>query len=581
MSRGQVKKAQDSRLSQEKGRQTKEPGGRIRVGLIWPGSYETGMSSLGFLTVYSLLNALPWVFAERIFAEKTFSEKTGSKHPGNKSLSLETKTFLSEFDLLAASLTLENDYWILLDILAKGQIKPERTARDREPLVFVGGVGVWANPWPLIPFADLFLLGEAEIQWPQIMEYYLDPFFAVATKEEKLKLLVEKIPGALAPSLWPVEVLNGEVALANPIRPARVCWPPLDQTPPRSPIITPNTEFGERRLVEISRGCPHGCRFCLAGSLYRPHRPWPLEQILGVLGQPQSLGEAVGLVSPAVADHPEIDTLLDVLKEQGRAVSVSSLRLSALTENLARRLLASGVKGLAVAPEAGTQRLRDVINKVISEEEILGACRLLAEAGLRKLKLYFMVGLPGETDEDLASLALLCQKIQKSVRAKSFAPKLVVSVANFCPKPQTPFESEPLLSEAELIRKAQVVKKSLAKVGGLELRLDPPLWSIVQSLLARGGAESGDLVRALWLEGGKIKPAYRKFKTQMEGKDKFTDQVLGKAWPSGKYKPWRVVEVAAGSAHWATEKERSQRAQTSSPCPVELGCGRCGACEKN
>jgi radical SAM superfamily enzyme YgiQ (UPF0313 family) len=281
-----------------------------------------------------------------------------------------------------------------------------------------------------------------------------------------------------------------------------------------------------------------------------------------------------------VADHPQIEELLDALKDRQQSVSVSSLRLSALTENLARRLLASGVKGLSVAPEAGTQRLREVINKVLSEEEILGACQLLARAGLKKLKLYFMLGLPGETDEDLLALAILSQKIQKSVRAKSFAPKLVVSVANFCPKPQTPFESAPLLSEAELIRRSLVIKKSLAQVGGLELRLDPPQWSIAQSLLARGGAESGDLVRALWATRGKVKPALKIFKAKTLEKLGDLDNIL-EPWPMEKYKPWRVVAVSAGAAYWDQENELAQEAKVSFPCPVDLRCGRCGACRKS
>ncbi|MDR1607436.1 MAG: hypothetical protein LBT38_03405, partial [Deltaproteobacteria bacterium] len=323
--RGQATKKPDNYLSLEKGLTIKEPGGRLRVGLIWPGPYVTGMTSLGFLSVYSLLNKNPRVFGERFFQPEIES----------KALSLETKTLLRDFDLLAASLTLENDYWILLDILAKGQINPERVKRDNEPLVIAGGVGVWSNPWPIIPFVDMALLGEAEIQWPTILDLFLAKDFARGSKPEKLKILAERIPGALVPSQWPEEVWLGHAPLERPISPAVVSWPPSELIPPCSPIITPKTEFGARRLVEISRGCPHGCRFCLAGSLYRPHRPWPLAKILAALGEPSETREQVGLVSPAVADHPQIEELLDALKDRQQSVSVSSLRLSALTENLA------------------------------------------------------------------------------------------------------------------------------------------------------------------------------------------------------------------------------------------------------
>jgi radical SAM superfamily enzyme YgiQ (UPF0313 family) len=508
-------------------------------------------------------------------------ERFFQTNPGQAALSLETGTSLAEFSLVAASLTLENDYWILLDILAKGRLNPERVERVGEPLVLVGGVGVWANPWPMIPFADLILLGEAELQWPQIIDFYLDPNFLAESKAGKLRILAAKIPGALVPSLWPEEVLKGEAPLLKPLRPALVAWPPEGFEPPRSPILTPNTEFGQRRLVEISRGCPHGCRFCLAGALYRPHRPWPVAKILAALASPGSSGEPVGLVSPAVADHPEIETLLGALKERGNPISVSSLRLSALTENLARRLLAGGVKGLAVAPEAGSQRLRDVINKSLNEGEILGACQLLAEAGLRKLKLYFMLGLPGETDEDLLAIAGLAQKIQKAIRRGSYAPKLALSVANFSPKSQTPFEAVPLLSEIELSRRGELVRKALAAVGGLELRVDPPLWSIAQSLLARGGVEAGELVRLMWAEGGRVKRFYRRFMAQRSDLGRERAEMLAEnPWPATKSRPWRVVAISAGAGFLAAEKELAQTGQLSPPCPPAGHCGRCGACEK-
>ncbi|MDR1083732.1 MAG: radical SAM protein [Deltaproteobacteria bacterium] len=558
-------------LEQERGTVYKEPGGRIRIGLIWPGPYETGQSSLGFLSVYSLINVQPRVYAERIFQPE----------PGQAPLSLETQSPLEAFDLLAASLTLENDYWIFLDILIKGRINPDRADRRGEPMVFAGGVGVWSNPWPVIPFLDLIMLGEAEIQWPQIVEHYLDVSFALTPKAGKLKILSEKVPGVLIPSLWPEEVLKGEAPLAEPVRPAVLKWPPKGYYPPVSPIVTPNTELGERRLVEISRGCPYGCRFCLAGVLYRPHRPWPKSKIIYVLGRPRLKNDMVGLVSPAVADHPEIESLLEILASQNREVSVSSLRLSSLTENLTRRLLAAGVKGLAVAPEAGSQRLRDSINKTLNEEEILGSCRLLSEGGLRRLKLYFMLGLPGETDEDIRSIAELCRKIKKAVQTKSFAPKLILSVANFTPKPQTPFEFVPMLTESELKRRGQILREAAVKVGGLELKLDPPIWSVVQGMLARGGAEASNLVRCLQAEHGRCRPAFRRFRAAYSEDHRHRDYeryLFSENWPRDRYKPWRVVAVSAGPDFLENEYRRSLADAVSPACPPGLACGCCGSC---
>jgi radical SAM superfamily enzyme YgiQ (UPF0313 family) len=540
------------------------------------------MASLGFLAVYALLNNNPKVAAERFFQPK----------PGEKVLSIETQSPLGAFDLLGASLTLENDYWIFLEILAVGRINPERAARLKDPLVFAGGVGVWANPWPIVPFADLILAGEAEEQWPIILSHYLDPYFSQETKESQLKILEAKVPGALAPGLWPNEVLQGLVPLAKPVRPAILGWPPNDNLPAVSPILTPHTEFGYRRLVEISRGCPHGCRFCLAGVLYRPSRPWPLASVLKALGfagsptgdptgtSTQTNREPVGLVSPAVADHPEIESILESLLAAGREVSVSSLRLSALTQSLAQRLMAGGAKGLAVAPEAGTARLRAVINKALTEGEILEACGFLASAGIRRLKLYFMLGLPLETDEDLLGVALLAGKIRQNLKAGSFAPRLVVSAANFCPKPQTPFEGVGLLTEAELYRKGELLKKNLTKVGGIEVRLDPPIWSLVQSLLARGGHQSGDLVRSLREFQGRVRPALKKYLalTGVKAGKNTLPPVLTEPWPEDKYKPWRIIDVAAGADFLAQEERLAKEARMSPPCPTSGFCGRCEAC---
>jgi radical SAM superfamily enzyme YgiQ (UPF0313 family) len=331
--------------------------------------------------------------------------------------------------------------------------------------------------------------------------------------------------------------------------------------------------------VEIGRGCPWGCRFCLAGTLYRPHRPWSAKKILAALGKPWDHLERVGLVSPAIADHPNIERILDALISQGRSVTVSSLRLSSLTEPLARRLMAAGARGLAVAPEAGEQRLRNVINKAIFETDILGAARFLAESGLKRLKLYFMLGLPGETPDDVEAIATLCQKIKQAARGKTSALRLIVSVAYFCPKPHTPFETLPLSSESDLVSRGERLKKSLASVGGLDLKIDPPLFALIQSLLARGGAESGDLVRILLAEGGRIKPSYKKYAELSAERNKFRRDAFWSTWPEEKFMPWRVVKVAAGPNFLKEEERLANKGLISPPCPPEKYCGRCLACK--
>lgn len=565
-------------VSLEKGAVFKDRGGRLAVALIWPGDYRTGMSSLGFLSMYGLLNQRPDVLAERFFWP---DGSLAREYERNKEplLSLESARPLSEFDLVAASMSLENDYWMLPAILSAGGLAPLRADRSEyDPLVLAGGVAPWSNPWPVMPFVDLVLAGEAEAQWPQLLSAWND-FPDSLPKQERVHSIRRKTPGALDPGAVTEPLVPPGEGFRDPffsegsaLKPAFLPWPPPeDMLPPVSSIITPKAEFSDVKLVEISRGCPYGCRFCMAGFLYRPHRPWPLKSILKALGEPEKAGEKVGLVSPAAADYPEIDELLSVLFEQGRVVTLSSLRLTAITPSLAAKLAAGRLQGAAVAPEAGSRRLRAIINKDLSEDQILDGSRLLAEAGLKKLKLYFMVGLPGENDDDLAALIELCRKIREVATRKESRPELQVSLANFTPKPHTPFEDSSMNTEAEFKRKGRLISQALKSVPRLSVNLDPPQWAIVQGLLARGGLESADLVAALWQNRGRLKPSLAAV-----GYDE--RHPIHRPWPKDKPRPWRIVEPVSGWDCFTEEAKRADMAQFTSACLQAGHCGRCQAC---
>ncbi|MDR2460901.1 MAG: radical SAM protein [Deltaproteobacteria bacterium] len=525
------------------------------------------MSSLGYLSIYSLINSHPYALAERVFVPSE-----------GKVFSFESKRALGAFDLIAASLSLENDYWVFLDILERGGLSPLREEREAfAPLILAGGIGPWSNPVPLLPFCDVILTGEGEISWPELLDLAHGRDFSLLSKRERLLIIAQKVDGAVVPEILPLPISKDLGAAEfkkgqkefSPIVPPRLSFPfSPELMPPFSPINTPLAEFSSMRLIETSRGCPFGCRFCLAGFVYRPHRPWPVEKILQAVSAPNPWDGAnpfeadfsVGLVSPAVASHPDFYSLIEELIAS-RRISFSSIRLSALTEDMAKLFAIGKLKGLAVAPEAGSQRLRDLINKNLKEDEILNGVNLLARSGLRSLKLYFMLGLPGEEDLDLIEIAALTNKIKKASIMKSRAPKISITVSNFTPRPHTPFEDIALLSERELIRKGEIIVKQLLG-SGVEITIDPPRHSLIMGYLGKSGPNGAALIRILQKNRGRAKPSLRQW-----------DREAAKEYELAR--PWRLIEPASGIDY--LEKESQEKGPTE-PCPKGLACGRCKGC---
>ena len=363
--------------------------GSFRVALVWPNLYFVGMSNLGFQAVYRLLNRTPDVVCERAFLPDD-EDKAELERTGSPLVSFETGTPLRDFDAVAFSISFENDYLHVLQVLRLAGIPLRAKDRGpRDPVVILGGAAMFLNPEPLAPFADLVAVGEGEPMVPRMMEALL----GAADPRKGLEALQPK-DGFYVPSRYEVRYhADGTVAAYD--GPGRVTrqrgWPGAMGFP-QSVILTPHTEMSMKYMVEISRGCPCMCRFCWAGYNYLPVRGFTRSELVARAREVRAVARKIGLVSTAVCDHPEIDGIVDDLAAMDYEVSVASLRLDDLTPQFVFKLADTGVQGLTLAPECGSDRMRRILNKQFTNAEILDKATWIFENGIQNLKLYYMVG---------------------------------------------------------------------------------------------------------------------------------------------------------------------------------------------
>lgn len=468
------------------------------MALVYPNRYATGMSNLGFQFVYHLLNQEPDVVCERAFLPE--APEGEYLDTGIPALTVESRKPLRRFEILAFSVSFENDYAHVLALLASSGIPLEASRRHPpHPLVLVGGITTSLDPEPLAPFVDLFAIGEAEELLSDLLKTYRQCRNERRTKGECLEAL-SQVPGIYVPSLYEVRydklgrIRSFKSRGAAPSRVLRRMARDLSGTIPASKISTSSTAFESLFLIEIGRGCSRRCRFCAAGHVFRPTRYRGLEDLLPAIGEGLKQGKRIGLVSSSVCDHPEIDEICDAILSSGGKVSVSSLRLDALGDNLLKALAGSGHRTLSLAPEAGSQRLRDVIRKGISEEQILDAVARIVAAGIPVLRMYFMVGLPTERWEDVEAIGTLARKVlhrARKVTAGRGLERLTLSVNPFVPKPSTPFQWHSFMEVNELKARIQHLRRSLRKDRSIQVLYEPPKWARIQALLARGDRRVG------------------------------------------------------------------------------------------
>jgi radical SAM superfamily enzyme YgiQ (UPF0313 family) len=524
-----VKEARQ-RLSREEGTIFKDWGGKLPIALIYPNSYYIGMSNLGLHAIYSFLNDYPDIICERVFWEK------GDWAKPQPTLSLESQRPLADFPVLAFSVNYELDYFAIAPVLRANGIPLYAAERDENhPLVIAGGPCIIANPMPPAPFFDCLCIGEAEAIFPSMLSVLNE---GIKGKRQELLNTLAALPGVYVPQCNPRTRIVRQWARN------------LDDFPVHSIILTPDTELGDLYLIEIQRGCQWGCRFCLVSQAFHPMRFHSVDQLVAQAEVGLKYRKRLGLVGPAVSDHPRFEELLTRLKEIGAEISVSSLRIKPLYSIALRELAKGGTRTVALAPEAGAERLRRVIKKGITEDDILKAMQQVAEEKIKQIKLYFMIGLPTETDGDITAIADLTLKCKDILERRQTGTRLILTVAPFVPKAGTPFEWLPM-TELPVLRYRLALLKSKLQPKGIQIKSESLDWSEVQAVLARGDAKLAEVlanVEAVSLSGWR--KAVKKY-------DLDTNHYAHKRWDTTQELPWSILDSGTKPSRLESELKRA------------------------
>jgi radical SAM superfamily enzyme YgiQ (UPF0313 family) len=553
-------------LSREVGYVRKNHAGRLRVALVFPNTYFVGMSSLGYQTVYRLFNDLDDVVCERVFLPPK-QELQAQLASGTQLRTLESDTPVSDFDVVAFSVSFEWDYTNVVSMLRLAKMPPRAEARNhRHPLVVIGGAVTFVNPEPLAPFADVIAAGEGEILIPSLMKALRE-----GSDRQDVLLRLAQERGFYVPSFYDVRYAeNGSILAFEPK--AGTNAPPVVKKaavkstdrldPPATSIFTPDTEFGSRFLVEVVRGCANLCRFCWAGYNYLPVRSFSADRILELAAQAKQYSSKAGLVSIALCDHPEIERILTSLLDMGYSISPASLRLDDLTPNIVGLLRRSGERSITIAPEAGSDRLRRVINKTVTNEEILNAAEVIFEGGIENLKLYYMIGLPTETDADLEGIRDLTVSMReimlKHARAKGRIGRIVGSVNPLIPKPGTAYQWLPMEDPALTERKAKYLRQMLAGIDNVYFNIKSERHSYYQALLSVGDRRVAATIEAAERNGGNWRAAVAD--TGLDAafyifRDRTADAAL----------PWDIIDGGMKTSFFKAEFDKGLREEWTLP----------------